>query len=388
MKPKHLLFVTHDMSRSGAPIVLLHFLRWLKSNTNYDVSIIAIYDGDLRSDLEQIGPVYLWDNRSTSIISRIRKKLFKKRKYNRRQRQILQTLRQNGADLIYLNTVVSNSILPDILTVIKAPVISHIHENEYSLKAEYSKYLQPDFLRKIDRFIAVSTSTRNGLSDNFGVPARSIFTTYEFISLADFKNPSKDFRTVRNELKIDPNAFVIGGAGTFLWRKGIDLFLQVAYVLKQMRPSMPVKFIWIGGDNDPIMASQINYELKRFNLIDYVLFAGKKHDPENYFQIFDIFALTSREDPFPLVCIETASLGKPIVCFENAGGIPEMICKGGGYIVPYGDVHQMAAKILFLLENKADYLVNAKKVLRLSSEYDVNVLAPGIVSVINDLVSN
>jgi glycosyltransferase involved in cell wall biosynthesis len=56
--------------------------------------------------------------------------------------------------------------------------------------------------------------------------------------------------------------------------------------------------------------------------------------------------MTSREDPFPLVCIEVGKSGIPIICFEKATGIQEVLVTGGGFVVPYLDVVAMAEKIV------------------------------------------
>ena len=58
--------------------------------------------------------------------------------------------------------------------------------------------------------------------------------------------------------------------------------------------------------------------------------------------------LVSREDPFPLVCLEAASLGKPVLCFADAGGMPEFVEDDAGYVLPYLDTKQMSAQIIEL----------------------------------------
>jgi glycosyltransferase involved in cell wall biosynthesis len=58
-------------------------------------------------------------------------------------------------------------------------------------------------------------------------------------------------------------------------------------------------------------------------------------NPLDYLSVFDIFALTSREDPYPLVVLEAALLQKPMVCFEKAGGAQDLIETDAGLIVPY-----------------------------------------------------
>ena len=58
---------------------------------------------------------------------------------------------------------------------------------------------------------------------------------------------------------------------------------------------------------------------------------------DNY-AAMDVFALTSREDPFPLVMLEAGGHGLPTVCFAGAGGAEEFAgpAPGGGGADPPG----------------------------------------------------
>lgn len=59
MKKKKILAITHQLSRTGAPIVLLDMLRLCKRQ-GYGVEVIAMLDGVLREELEQLNiPVYV-----------------------------------------------------------------------------------------------------------------------------------------------------------------------------------------------------------------------------------------------------------------------------------------------------------------------------------------
>jgi glycosyltransferase involved in cell wall biosynthesis len=74
-------------------------------------------------------------------------------------------------------------------------------------------------------------------------------------------------------------------------------------------------------------------------------------NPLDYLSVFDIFALTSREDPYPLVVLEAALLQKPMVCFEKAGGAQDLIETDAGLIVPYLSLEAMSKAILTIKEN-------------------------------------
>ncbi|OWY59742.1 hypothetical protein B7486_72930, partial [cyanobacterium TDX16] len=95
----------------------------------------------------------------------------------------------------------------------------------------------------------------------------------------------------------------------------------------------------------------VEWELERLGLQDRVHFVGVRSDPRPWFAAADVFLLPSREDPFPLVCLEAGAAGTPIVCFD-AGGMPELVePSGGGIVVPYPDVDAMGEAVASLLDD-------------------------------------
>jgi glycosyltransferase involved in cell wall biosynthesis len=63
----------------------------------------------------------------------------------------------------------------------------------------------------------------------------------------------------------------------------------------------------------------------------------------------DVFALPSNGEGFGLVFLEAMALGKPVVG-GNHGGIPDIIEDGvTGFLVPHGDVTQLAERVALLL---------------------------------------
>jgi len=69
------------------------------------------------------------------------------------------------------------------------------------------------------------------------------------------------------------------------------------------------------------------------------------------FAAMDIFALTSREDPFPLVMLEAAAMEVPMICFGKSGGGPEFAAGGAGIVVPYLDVRAFASEVARLADD-------------------------------------
>ena len=52
-----ILFVSHDATRAGAPIALLHFLRWFKTNGNRPFSVLP-GGGELVADFEKLADTW------------------------------------------------------------------------------------------------------------------------------------------------------------------------------------------------------------------------------------------------------------------------------------------------------------------------------------------
>ena len=78
-----------------------------------------------------------------------------------------------------------------------------------------------------------------------------------------------------------------------------------------------------------------------------------------------MFFLSSREDPFPLVMLEAAHVGKPIVGVRASGGVNDFLQGLDELLVDSWEVAVLVEKISSLLQlspaHLADYQQNLKK---------------------------
>lgn len=383
--PLRILFVSHDASRTGAPIVLLHLLRWFKKNSEAEIYILLKSGGELKGEFDSVSPAYVWNNNTKKKLwYRIRNKFYRVRnKINLEQHNILEDLKYKKLDLVYMNTIDSHDLIPTLKLYLSVPFISHVHENEYSSKALFAHQMTEELLKEITHFIAVSKCTLKNLVCNYNINQTRVSLFYPFISVESIRKPKRTLSEIKTELGID-NEFIIGACGTTGWRKGVDYFINLSFVIKNFAPEIKMKFIWV-GQIDAYTFNTFKYEKDKLG-IDNIIFTGSKTNPEDYFQIFDVFALTSREDPFPLVCLEVAAQSKPIICFENAGGMPEFVQKGGGWSVPYGDVLLMARKIIELAKDTSQIDIKGIRANELVKGYDADVIVPQIYDCIKTVV--
>ena len=172
--------------------------------------------------------------------------------------------------------------------------------------------------------------------------------------------------------------FIIFGCGTTDWRKGPDLFIEVADQANRLGLK-DAYFLWIGVDTGEV--EELEAKVRRLGLEDRVLFLGEAQDARSYFAAGDLFLLTSREDPFPLVCLEAADCGLPIVCFDKAGGMPDFVQDDAGYVVPFEDTKAMAEKLVVLCFNREERVRRgAIARQRVRARHDISIAGRGDLS--------
>jgi glycosyltransferase involved in cell wall biosynthesis len=252
-----------------------------------------------------------------------------------------------GFDALYLNSASSARslrLLPELPPV----VVAHLHE----LDSAFDKWIDPVdrelLLEKADLFVVAAHCIGEHLVNAYGVdPSHILRPPHEFIG-----PPSADpagTKRARARLGLHGDETVIGAIGQIGWRKGTDLFIQVADHVHRQLPSVPLRFVWLGSGQELAM-KPYHHDVAAYGLEDVVSFVGEVGDVPAWIGLFDMFCLTSREDPFPLVCLEAGALGVPVISFAN-GGMAELAVADGPddpllTIVDYADVEAMAAAVV------------------------------------------
>lgn len=147
---------------------------------------------------------------------------------------------------------------------------------------------------------------------------------------------------------------VVVNAASIQFKKGTDLFVDIAIKVCQQHPS--VEFVWLGGGR------QYGDSLEKITvagLQNRILFPGFMNSPYMFVRRASVFFLSSRQDTFPLALLEAMSLGRRIVAF-HAGGAPEALDGLGTLIEPF-DTDAAANEILRLLEEPAGLNLAARE---------------------------
>jgi glycosyltransferase involved in cell wall biosynthesis len=385
-----ILFITPGASRAGGNIFLFNFLKWFKQNS--DVPFLTVYGhgGELEEDFKSLSKAFKFDYepRAENLYNRSLSAIFRRVKI--RERLLARAIAKENINLIYANAVTNHQILA-ALPDLRVPLISHCHELESVIhRTGLDGFEQTK--KRTSHFIAVSEAVRKNLIENHRIPLEKISLAHGFIPLENFSAPelTQKNRNIRQELGIPENAFIVGASGTMYWRKAPELFVQIADAVHRRNREIPVYFVWVGGaERGDFRFFEMEYDAKKLGLEKYVRFLEHKPNPMDYFASLDVFAMVSREDPYPLVCLETASLGKPVICFDGAGGMPEFVENDSGFIVPYLDIAAFAEQILELYANPTlREKMGASAARKVRERHDILTSAPEIVEIINKVLNS
>lgn len=341
------LFISHETSRTGAPMVLLHLLEWLRRNSSLRFAVLLQRGGPLLDEFR--GVCETFEMHPRPLVSRyrgVRDAL--QQLHQRRLRRALGNMRPR---LIYANSLASLPAV-EMLSHLQCPLITHVHELEFYIRKLGSERFA-SWQRRTGTFIAASNAVRENLVQGHGIDHGRVELVHEFLPVAS--EPCARTATggaeTRRQYGIPEGVPLVGAIGTLGWRKGSDLFAPLAAIANRMHNRGPVHFAWLGGKSDCGPAREMLHDAEKLGIGDRVHVLGSAPNASGFLEAIDVFALLSREDPYPLVVLESASTGRPIVCFAGSGGAPEFVEDDAGFVVPYLDIDQMAGRLVELVND-------------------------------------
>ena len=377
-----ILFVSHMANRTGAPLSLLTFQKWLKRNSNVEFSTWLGAGGVLLEEYRKEGATELY----SSDLPLSRNLFFRTLQQKGssffdnyvRQKILLRKIKKQNFDVIYSNTISNHNVL-EALKVLDIPVVTHVRELEKIIE-NYGGTRQ---MRKLDiltsRFVVGSDVVKQNLISNHQVVQEKISKVNNFISLSELTPVQKPKKDLKKKLGIPEDCFIVGGCGQTRYDKGFDLFIQLAVQLK--KKDSKYFFLWI-GPNKPSTKKDIEYDLYHADLSESVRFAGSVENPLDFISLFDVFAMVSREEGFGNVGLEAAQFRIPTVCFSGVTGFSEFTVDEAGVAVPYLDVMAMTNEIEKLKKDKAYCKRIGDNAYAKLEDYDVEKQSPKLLEIL------
>ncbi|WP_133112126.1 glycosyltransferase family 4 protein [Candidatus Scalindua japonica] len=220
------------------------------------------------------------------------------------------------------------------------------------------------------------------------IPENEIDMVHGFVPGSVLSIKPDNAGQIRKLLDIPETAFIVGGSGMTTWAKGKTLFVQLAFDVIRRLQDRCVHFVWVGGGGrNGIDYYQIQHDINHAGLSERVHIIPHVSNPIDYYADFNVFAMISREDSYPLVNLEVAALGKPIICFDKAGGTPEFVEDDAGFVVPYLDIHAMADKVIILANDDGlRKKLGCRASEKVREKNDIEVCAPKILDIIDRFI--
>ena len=354
---KTILLISHEATRTGAPILSLSLVK--EFSVHYNVVVFLLQGGELVD-------YFLSSSAVTIVVGEVR------------GQPILagcildRLLESNKFEYSVVNSLESSlDVLPFLAkNLIHTLNLIHEYATLYAHSADVMKFLSdypgdivfscqstcddactiyPDILKKIIYILP------QGKSD---VPKKE--------GNIESQNEANIIRNLMRPKGCE-DSIVVLGAGTIYLRKGVDLFIQTASKVIMMNPEKKYHFVWIGKqidkDIDLSYCIFIKDQIKRLGLGEVVTIIDETSEFAEAFEHADLFLISSRLDPLPNTAIDAMAQSIPVLCFEYATGVAEYLHIGGlrnHCIANYLDCEDMATKII-ALSDSADLRIRVGK---------------------------
>jgi len=339
-----LLVVSHDAYPAGAQLILLENVRHWASDPTLDVRVVLLGPGRLENDLAALCPtVCTEDMRPATPEDALR--------------SVLADLARDDwrADAAFCNSAASAEAC-EIIARAGVPVVSAVYELPTSIESELGGRRTVERLtRSASAVIVASAFVRDRLAEAYALDAASLTALHTGVLQRAWPDRDTARAGIRAELGVPPETVIVLGCGSIHHRKGTDLFVAAAARARAAGLRGPIVFAWVGQDQrGATFRTWCEHDADRLGVRDIVRLVGPRDDPAPWFAGSDIFAMTSREDPFPMVNLEALANGLGVVAFDNAGGAGEVLRPDRGVVVPYLDVDAMGAAIARLAGDPAE----------------------------------
>lgn len=352
---KRIMVVSHEASYTGAPLLLIELMKFLQTNSAVEFRIVIVRGGKLEDEFRKLGavevlkPVGYSDTKGGARLMAIL----------RNRTTILKVfLKALTCDLVFSNSIINGKIL-SWLRYTGKPMVTYVHELDKVVAEHLHLGNVGGSLKYSSCIIYPCEKVKETLIRVCQVP-------HSKLQRLNYYFPSDSFKSSEHSTG---KSLSFCGVGTANNRKGTDLFIEVAHQVKVVNPDY--HFTWIGAFEDKASEERYRSAAKDDQGNTVVEFSGPftHEETKNQYQMFDAILLTSREDPYPLVVLESAYAKRPSIVFREAGGISEFVDQAGWILNDISST-EMAECILKL--NKEDLKKKGEvayaKVLKLHSD--------------------
>lgn len=285
-------------------------------------------------------------------------------------RRIAAIARNVNAELICAH-LYGSAVYASLLGALNStPVVSIFHGGADIAAGDRFTSVKASIIRSGSRKVVfVSQSLRDELTDTLKIPVSRSVVIPNGIDTTAFRRERDD--SIRNELRLPPDATLVGAVGNVRPAKAYDNLLQAARVLANRSDRF---YFAIAGECSNALADDLMRLRNQLGLENRFFFLGLRSDIPAVLNNLDVFALSSKSEGFSIACVEAMACEVPVVA-TRCGGPEHILDKDCGILVAPGDPGELADAIYRVaLEPELIKNVSRAALKRAQAEYSLKTM--------------
>ncbi|MBR0131662.1 MAG: glycosyltransferase [Lachnospiraceae bacterium] len=369
---KSIVLVTHEISQTGAPILLCKIAKSIKKR-GYYVVVLSLRSKPItkeyRECCDEIYIVDKIDNYSGKVMR------YTGHDPSPRQKRALEAmavkLEKRGFKYMLINSIASGMCVP-VFKKHGFRLVSLVHEMKGACTFFNAEKLIKDMAKLSDVIVFPAEPARRDFESFCGkIEARTEISPQGFYcSYPERTDREKARKALCKKLGVPKDTVFMAGVGIVHFLKGTDIFPLLAKATEDIKN---LHFIWLGSVVNEEFNAYMTAMAERLNVKDRIHFTGFIKNEAAYKRTLcacRAFLLTSREDTFPSVLIEAAACRVPIISFAGSGGAESFLADDRGYLVPYMDIDAFSEKVRELASETKTDAVTDKAFEYVKEEFD------------------
>jgi N-acetyl-alpha-D-glucosaminyl L-malate synthase BshA len=261
---------------------------------------------------------------------------------------------------------------------INIPFVTTLHGTDITLVGKDPTYkpVVTFSINKSDGITTVSQSLKDDTLNHFDITGE-IKVIPNFIDFDRFSLKPKDH--FKKAIAPNKERILIHTSNFRKVKRTVDVIKMFHKILQKV----PSKLLMVGDGPERAYNEQLCRDL---GIVEHVRFLGKQDAVEEILSVSDLFLMPSESESFGLAALEAMACKVPAIT-SNAGGLPELNIDGYcGYMSNVGDVDDMAAKAILILE-KDEVLEQFKEnAFKRAQEFDLKKILPMYVDYYNAVI--
>lgn len=375
-----IIYCIPQLYRLGGIERIVSIKMYLLIKKGYDVSVITTDQGNRPFYFKLDNRIKHYDlninyeqNTANKLIKKFFLLLYKHYIHKRKLESLLLTLK---ADIVISTFSDEMFILPYIKDGSKKIVEFHFCRNMFKLvKQKGIRHLIDIFkskkrlqsLKRFDSFVCLSNEDAQNWKELNNVKV--------IYNISPLKFPSK--ATLKEHRVIS--------VGRYAYQKGYDRLINAwALIFKEIPEDWTLHIIGEG-----CLRQELTDQIKKLGLENSVFLDGASNNISKDYLSSSIAVFTSHYEGFQLALVEAESAGIPVVSFDTPCGPKDIIEDGkDGFLVPNGDVPEIAKKIHLLIQDEKLRISMGQNAYENSKRFNEDIIILQWISLFNKVLHN